>query len=150
MQKAIKIVQNNNVISYDESSYVVPVVTTPKVVITPTSTKPPLFNARVFDKGSKSIKMPVSEYALGNNSGVTKTASYQDNTYPDISNVGYYPKEEQINNVEIQEGESVAVISSADLSIDEIWVNNQGELVVKSDKASQYSIDDNGSLIFNR
>ncbi len=67
---------------------------------------------------------------------------------PNIRIANYYGNDGTINSVPFKEGELVVVGVNMPLQ-NNIWINNQGELIVTGADSNGYSIDENGYLIYD-
>lgn len=112
------------------------------------STAPPAQGLRVFEKDSKSTIVTTNIVNGTSATNINLKTGYTDSTYPDITDSNYYEEDKTVNNVFVDEGENCTVILSTDDEVDDVWINNQGELNIKSDKSTQYSLNTNGELEF--
>ena len=67
---------------------------------------------------------------------------------PNLRIAMYYDEDGNLNGVPFEEGELVVFGIDIPLTND-IWLNNQGELIVSGDDADAYSINDDGELIYD-
>ena len=66
---------------------------------------------------------------------------------PNIRLAQYYDNEGNVNGIVYEEGDLMTIGVNMPLEND-IWLNNQGELIIKGDDNEAYYIDDNGDLIY--
>lgn len=67
---------------------------------------------------------------------------------PNIRIASFFDYDGNLNGISFNEGE--LVISGINIPIDnDIWINNQGELIVKGVDSDAYYIDNDGNLIYD-